>query len=59
MKKIDRITMIELDGKVTARLYHGNTFVDAEMTTAALAVLIADAAKLLCAVHQRDYSPKK
>ena len=53
MKKIDRITTIELDGRVLKRLYSGTTFVDAEITPEALATDLADSAKILCAVIQR------
>lgn len=58
MKKIDRITIIELDGKVLARCYTGNSFMDAELTPEALAVTIADGAKVLCGVIQRRESAK-
>jgi hypothetical protein len=54
-KKINNITIIELDGKVLLRLYTGTNFVDAEISPLALGVLVADAAKVLCAVFQRSH----
>lgn len=52
-QKINKVTIIELDGKVLMRLYTGNNFVDAEITPAGLAVVVADGAKVLCSVIQR------
>lgn len=53
MKQIDRFVLIELDGKVRVRCYTGSTFVDADITTSALALLVSDGARLLCAIHQK------
>jgi len=53
MKKIDRITTIELEGKVVKRLYTGTSFVDAEISPEAALVDIADSSKVVVAVLQR------
>lgn len=51
-KTIDRIVLVYLDGKVTARCYSGKNYTDAAITPQALALLVSDGAKIMLKVHQ-------
>jgi hypothetical protein len=53
MKNIDRVTVVELDGKFHLRLYNGSNFTDATITLGNALVLLADLGKALCAAIQR------
>ena len=52
-KTIDRIVLVYLDGKVTARCYSGKNYTDATITPQALALLVSDGAKIMLNVHQK------
>lgn len=51
-RKIDRIRILYLEGKVYARCYTGNVFTDAEMSSGCLANMVGDGGRVLEAIHQ-------
>jgi len=53
MKKIDNIRPLELDGKITLRLYTGSNFVDAEISLMTAINLIHDLTGILRGAIQR------
>ena len=57
-KHIDRIVLIaDLDGKVYARCYTGANFIDAAIPYGCLANLVADGAKMLAHLYQKESQP--
>ena len=52
--RIDSITIVSLDGKVYARLYRGAKFIDAVIPYGCLANMVADGAKMLAQLYQKE-----
>ena len=50
--KIDRITLIHMDGKIYARCYNDRDYTDAVISVGCLVNVISDGAKILSSVYQ-------